>query len=479
MRRLIILVITAIFLVSCSKKDEDKNRIYYEIFVRSFSDSNSDGIGDLNGISAKLEKLSDLGIEGIWLSPIFKSSSSHKYDVEDYMSVDKEFGTKEDLKNLVKKAHKLNIKVILDFPLNHTSINHPWFKDLGKYKDYYVITSKKDKRYKKDLAILGPKTWNDLDKDTAYYALFYSGMPDLNFDNKEVRKNMIDYAKYWVKEFDIDGYRIDAAMHLYAYKESKRNIVDLDSENIKVLKEFKDAVKSIKNDAYFVGEVWSDSIRISKYYKSLDSNFNFTLSTKLIPYTLASKNSEKISNELEKIYEKNESVNKEYMDAPFLTNHDQKRIASSVNELKRLKLAASILLTLPGNPYIYYGEELGMKGDKPDEHIREGYLWGDNYQTNWVYNRDNIETNDYYTQLNNPKSLLNHYKKWIKIRKDNREIKYGKYEKLDLKDNEVFSYKMKYKGKVKYIIHNLSDKKKTINLDKNIIELEPYESIVK
>ncbi|WP_156286464.1 alpha-amylase family glycosyl hydrolase [Oceanivirga salmonicida] len=485
MKRFIYCFLVVLMTISCFKTENVKsNRIYYEIFVRSFADSNGDGIGDINGITEKLPELNKIGIEGLWLTPIFKSPSYHKYDVTDYLKIDEEYGTKEDLKKLVEKAHELDIKVIIDFPVNHTSIEHPWFKDIlknpdSKYKDYYNIINKDEKGYNKNIAVLGGKSWHKLNENELYYGIFWEGMPDLDFSNKNVRQEIIKYAKYWLKKTNLDGYRLDAAPHIFAFGEHAKGSVDNVSENIKWWSEFRKELQSVNKNVYLVGEVWSNTDYISKFYEVFDSNFNFEFSEKLIFYTVFSGNSSKIRPGLENIYKKYEKVNSNYIDAIFLTNHDQERVANKIKDTKRLKLIASILLTLPGNPYIYYGEELGMKGSKPDEYIRQGYIWRDKYQTSWVNEVDNEDIKDFYTQEKNENSLLSHYIKWIKIRKENEEIRYGKYESLDLKNDGVFAFKMKYKGKEKAILHNLLNENIKVSLNGKEIELKPYESVVK
>ena len=198
--KIVYYMIMLIFIISCKSKDtsyyinnekmkNEKSGVYYEIFVRSFADSNGDGIGDIKGIMLKLDKLKELGIEGIWLTPIFKSPSYHKYDVTDYYKIDPEYGTSDDLKNLVIEAHKRGIKIILDLPVNHTSVEHPWFKDIkdnvnSKYKEYYRISKKDDKSLNLKSFSMGHLSWVPLNDKELYYAIFWEGMPDLNFSNK-------------------------------------------------------------------------------------------------------------------------------------------------------------------------------------------------------------------------------------------------------------------------------------------------------
>ena len=204
---------------------DDNYRVFYQIFVGSFSDSDGDGIGDLKGVLNRLDYLNDgnvnsgksLGIQGIWLSPVFVSPSYHKYDVVDYYQIDPQFGTEEDLKKLIDECHKRNIIVILDLAINHTSINHEWFKRFAEarkaenktdaFYDYYtcVTDETKDKG----------KTYYPIPGTSYYYEGNFSGdMPELNFNNPEVRNEVLNIAKYYI-DLGIDGFRFDAAKYIY------------------------------------------------------------------------------------------------------------------------------------------------------------------------------------------------------------------------------------------------------------------------
>ncbi|WP_064612620.1 alpha-amylase family glycosyl hydrolase [Streptobacillus moniliformis] len=489
---ILILILMFKLIFSCNKFKEHENThddkiaktgIYYEIFVRSFADSNGDGIGDLNGIRAKLPELKDLGIEGLWLTPIFPSPSYHKYDVVDYYNIDPEYGSVEDFKELVKASHNLGIKVIIDLPINHTSSEHPWFKDVlvnkgSKYRKFYRIEKNNNDNIDFKAASLGGKSWHNLNDEEKYFGIFWSGMPDLNLREKEVRKEIHKISKYWINEVGIDGYRIDAAPHAYGKGEYSKD-VNLLEENIKWWSEFRDELVKIKKDVYIVGEVWTAPEIVSKYFTVFDSNFNFEFSEKGIINALIRESSKELSSKLTRVYELYEKASKEYIDAPFLTNHDQSRISEKLPDIERQKVAASILLSLPGNPYIYYGEELGMRGKKPDELIREPYIWNDEFQTKWQAIEFNVDTKDYYTQKDDTSSLLNHYKLWIKIRKENDELKYGKFEAVETGNNKVFVYKMKYKRSEKILMHNLSNVEQKITLDGKEIVLSAYESKIK
>ncbi len=478
-RWILLIIVLIISLFSCQKNIKDfnntekskieKSQVYYEIFVRSYADSNNDKIGDINGITNKLDELKELGIEGIWLTPIFKSPSYHKYDVVDYYAIDPEYGTKEDLKNLVSKAHSKGIKVILDLPVNHTSKEHPWFKDVlqnknSKYKSYYRVVKNNDKSINLNAYAMDHKSWNPLNESESYYAIFWEGMPDLNYSNKQVREEVKKIAKYWVNETKIDGYRLDGALHMYGAGEYPENI-DLEKENVNWWKEFRASLEKENPNIYIVGEVWSDTNKIAPYYAAFDSSFNFGTSENGIAEAIISQDATTFSDKLTKMYETYGKVAKNFIDAPFLTNHDQNRIANNLLDLRQQKLAASILLTLSGNPFIYYGEELGMKGSKPDEEIREPYLWGNsNAQTAWEEIKNNATTPTLEIQKKDPESLYNYYKKWIALRKGNEALKYGDLQIINVNDSQILAYKRTYKNKSVIILHNLSNTEKTVNV---------------
>lgn len=493
MKKIVSLIVLLLIFISClnkelkyyeNTKDEKirKSGVYYEIFVRSYADSNGDGIGDINGITSKLDELKNLGIDGIWLTPIFESPSYHKYDVKDYYNIDKEYGTIEDFKRLVQNAHEKGIKVIIDLPINHTSREHEWFKSAisdknSKYRNYYRIENKNNKAIDFKTKPLGSTAWTKLNENELYYSIFWEGMPDLNFSNKDVRKDIIEIAKYWIETSGIDGYRLDAAFHIYGKGEYEKSI-DTQKENIKWWNEFRNNLIKVNKNIYLVSEVWQNYNQIAKYYKVFDSSFNFDISEKGIIKAVISKNASDFGYNLDKIYKKYNDITINYIDAPFLTNHDQNRTASILKNAEQQKLAASILLTLPGNPFIYYGEELGMKGLKPDESIREPYLWEDMSKTSWIKNEFNEATKSIEEQKNEKNSIYNHYKKWIDIRKNSDALKYGDFKNITVEDKEVLAFERKYNNVSAIVVHNLGDKIKQVKIKGKMIELKAYDSIV-
>lgn len=398
------------------KVQRDLNhRVFYEIFIRSFYDSNNDGIGDLNGITAKLDYLANLGITGLWITPFHPSPSYHKYDVLDYLAVDPTCGTLDDFRNLLSEAHKRNIIVLMDLVVNHTAYDHPWFQAALKndpvYKNYYWWESKsnaKDKNWHQprgtDAGYTGEK----------YFGFFSPAMPDLNFDNPAVREAVIDIGKWWLKETAVDGFRLDAAQHIYEAEDT--------AANNKWWKEFSDALKKVKPDVITIGEVWNKKELVATYNNSLTGAFNFELSWDILKILQDEKNDQLIEKLIatKTLYASHTPF---YSDPVFLSNHDANRIMSDLkNNIEKAKLAAAIYLTLPGTPFIYYGEELGMRGMKPDEWIREPFLWDkkhrDNGQTSWEKPKYSTDKNvgSLAKQLKNSGSVYQTYATLIAAR---------------------------------------------------------------
>ncbi len=407
--------------------------VFYQIFVRSFSDASQDGIGDLKGICQKLEYLAYLGIEGIWLSPIFTSPSYHKYDVTNYYEIDPEYGTMADFEELIKRADSLGIKVILDLVVSHTSDKHFWFQEASlsennPYRNYYIWKSPKiiknmglgERMISADTSTKKP--WHKADGNTEkYYGLFSKSMPDLNLENLNTRIEILEIARYWLGK-GVYGFRIDAAKHLYpSWLPEDMNIAFWQALREELEKDFK--------NVYLVGEVWAPPEKVAPFFKGLKANFNFELCYDIRDILKDETDSKGLIKKLIQGYAIYSETAPDFIDATFLGNHDQERIASTLkNHNLKLKAAANLLLTLPGNPFIYYGEELGTEGKKPDENLREPYIWNyshmDYFRTAWMkgrYSNDkrlsplSIQSHDEY-------SIFNHYRMMIALRKSHREL---------------------------------------------------------
>ena len=423
------------------------NTVFYEVFVRSFYDSNGDGIGDLNGLIARLDYLNDgnpattndLGITGLWLMPIMVSPSYHGYDITDYYQVNPDYGTNDDFKRLMVEAHKRGIRVLIDMVLNHTSNEHPWFLEAqqpSSAKENWYIWSTKRPPY---LGPWGQNVWHKLG-DRYYYGIFWEGMPDLNYRNPDVVAEMDKVSAFWLQEMGVDGFRLDAARYILEDEEKQAST----PETHQWWKRYDAAVKAINPEALLVGEVWTATKEAAEYVKNgeLDMNFEFDLAGAMVD---AARNRfgasvGTIQNAVWKAYPSNQF-------APFLTNHDQNRVMSVLgDDVAKARMAAALLLTAPGAPFLYYGEEIGMIGSKPDEQIRTPMQWtaGDNAGFSaakpWIAVKPNYATSNVETEGAAADSLLAYYRTLIHLRSDHEALRVGDYTRLDPGNSRVYAF---------------------------------------
>ena len=455
---------------------KDKYRTYYEIFPYSFYDSNDDGIGDLKGITSKLDYLNDgdtkttddLGVEGIWLMPIMESESYHKYDVIDYKSVDHRYGTIEDFENLTKEAHKRNINVIIDFVINHSSTSCEWFQKAkaelkaGKtdgYVQYYNFAKNKD----------DSKGWHTAGVGDWYYECeFWEGMPDLNLKNEKLQKELIDAAKFWIGK-GVDGFRLDAVLW---FEKTWADGADNDA-SVKELKWFYDAVKKEKDDIYMVGECWENSAIISKFYESgIDSLFDFG-SEGSQGRVYRSLNSNDAKGYVEDIADWQEEIlgkNPKAINTPFLSNHDTARSAGFFMTDTARKMAAAMYILSPGNAFVYYGEEIGMTGSGDDPNKRTGMYWSATDKKGYVPSIPGSKNKDVPDkaadeQIKDENSLQTFYRRVIALKNQNPEIARGKATALTIKDqDETAGYICDYNNSKVLVMFNLSDKAKELTI---------------
>lgn len=442
-------------------------------------------------MAQKLNYLQDLGVEAVWLMPIMPSPSYHKYDVTDYRNIDPEYGTLADFKKFVQEAHQHNIKVVIDLIINHTSSEHPWFKSAasGKnspYRDYYVWADKDSvaaQLAKKEISFDSDniRQWHAVNGDTTaehYYGFFYGGMPDLNYDNPKVREEIYDIGKFWLQEMDVDGFRLDAAKHIYPD--------DRAADSHAFWREFRAKMEKIKPDVYLVGEVWANTDTQAPYAAGFSALFNFDLAFSILEtlnkgvnvsaaiagHGWNTSDTGSIVNNYTAGHDKFVKYNPDFTIATFLSNHDQNRVASVLkNDPEKAKAAISILLTLPGAPYLYYGEEIGMKGMKPDEDIREPFLWApqqqDTGRTKWMQPRFTTDSTvaPLSVQEKDPNSIFNHYKKMIALRRGNEVLTYGDIEPVENPNKALVMFKRVFNGKELLVIHNVSANPQTISDD--------------
>ncbi|TCZ74699.1 alpha-amylase [Paenibacillus albiflavus] len=449
-----------------------KSGVFYEIFVRSFYDSNGDGIGDLRGVTMKLDYLQELGVSGIWLMPIHPSPSYHGYDVTDYYTVNPDYGTLDDLKQLTEEAHKRGISVIIDFVANHTSDKHPWFVDSAKgkdnpYRNWYIWNEGENTKLPADGAT-GAYPWHDLG-GSRYLGIFWEGMPDLNFDEPAVRSEMIKIGQFWLKQ-GVDGFRLDAAKHVNEDFKSTAASPETKQKNVAWWQEFRNGLNEVKKDAYVVGEIWDSPVVIAPYLEqALDEGFNFDLAKKLV--SAASRETDAdiafALNRTYGLYAK--YTGGKIADAPFLTNHDQNRVMSELEgDLNHAKTAAAMLMTLPGTPYMYYGEEIGMKGMKPDEYIREPMLWGeegDKGQTRWETSRYNVKDPVTVSASKSDKSSLWYtYQMLIDWRKREPLLRTGGIDEFTTGNALVTAYLRTAEKERVLVVHNMSGSEQTVKV---------------
>ncbi len=457
--------------------------VSYEIFVQSFADSDGNGKGDIKGMTSKLDYLKDLGVEGIWLMPMNPSPSYHKYDVTDYYDIHPDYGTLADFKEFISEAHKRNIKVIMDMVINHSSRSHPWFIDArsnpnSPYRDYYVWTHKDDPQTTVQGRIIAGDSNNRnrwvkvQDSDYLYYSYFGGSMPDLNFDNPKLREEIFKVGRFWLSEVKVDGFRLDAARHIFPDERPK--------DNHQWWVYFRNEMQKVNKDVYLVGEVWAPAEIVGPYMKGLPALFNFDMGA-AITKAVNDEKEGKLTADHKKIRDFYQTINPEYVDATFITNHDQNRIMSMVNNNPdKAKMAAALLLTLPGSPYLYYGEEIGMPGKKPDQNIREPFIWDtkakDKSRATWIaprYGTDSAVVSA-AEQLKDKSSMYNHYKTFIQVRNNSKALTYGELEPVKLDNDALCSFVRSSPEESVLVIHNLSGAEAAVSLPAN---LQAYKSI--
>jgi alpha-amylase len=435
-----------------------RGAVFYEIFVRSFADSDGDGIGDFNGMTAKLDYLDELGIDGIWLMPMFESTSYHGYDTTDYDHVERDYGTREDFQRFLEEAHKRGIRVIVDLVLNHTSVEHPWFVESASSttspKRDWFVWSATNPGWKQPWGGNDP-SWH-LRNGAYYYGAFWSGMPDVNYRNAEAKAEMFRITKHWLTE-GVDGYRLDATRYLVETGPGEAGQADT-PETHQVLGELSREVRKLKPEAVLVAENTVDTARLATYFGSMPMNFNFPLAGAIVDGVKngSAAGIKSVLRDVNRLYPKG------VIDAPFLTNHDQTRIATVLgNDRARLRSAAAILLTLPGMPFVYYGEEVGMRNGPAsnDEAKRTPMPWtplgGFTTGTPWHAYSPDTATENVATQWNDPSSMLSHYRNWIAARKRSSGLSKGDITPLDT-DPRVLAFIRQSADERVLVVHNLS-----------------------
>lgn len=461
-----------------------QSAVFYEIFVRSFYDSDGDGVGDLPGLTEKLNYLNDgddttdidLQIDGIWLMPIFQSETYHGYDTDDYYAIDDEYGTMEDFETFLSEAHSRGIKVILDLVINHTSDTHPWFLSSVNgeepYNNYYSWLDELPTGEGWGVPWGGgtaSSVWHkNYQNKRYYYGAFWKGMPDLNYQSEDVRSEIKAIAKFWLEK-GVDGFRLDAARYI---SELSGGDGQMDApETLAWWVEFNEYVKSVNPEAVLVGEAWTENENVSMYYQDgsgLDLCFDFDFSTQVQSASKSGK-WEYFQDVWEEKLELSAPFN---FYAPFLANHDNTRSMTTLFTFSRAKCAAVLLMTMPGTPFMYYGEEIGIRSGSMggDEAKRTPMQWsagdGVGFTTNTPWEEPADQNAPYTVDFgqNYPDSLLNTYKKLIRIRHDYPVFVDGSLEFIDMESTRAGCFIREADGVKALVIVNAKDSELTESL---------------
>jgi trehalose-6-phosphate hydrolase len=516
----VIFFLTIIFMLSCNQKSITeqkttwwKETVFYEIYMPSFKDSNGDGYSDFKGLTSKLDYIQNLGVKGIWLTPFLKSPKvDNGYDVSDYYVVDPTYGTLDDFKVFLKEAHKRNIKVIMDLVVNHTSTESKWFQESKKskdnpYRDYYIWNDIPNNWE----SFFGGSAWKlDSNTNQYYYHQFDEKMADLNWENPKVVEEIQDVIRFWL-ELGVDGYRLDVINFLTTngvsqdnpYEEGKQlHKFDIDQPGVKnAMRIIKATVNEYEN-RFVIGEVGSDKIEVLKKYQSndlLDVVFNFNFGS------IKEFSAQKIFDELT-------SMEKNMQNYPtlFFGSHDMPRFINRLADSnpKLAETLAALILTAKGVPFIYYGEEIGMKNieantveemmdvqaqiqyklaiDKGNSKIealkignshnrdksRSPMQWNNELYAGFSTKTPWVKVNQNYTNVNvksienKENSILNKYKKLIAFRNSEPVLHYGNYEQLVLSKNCI-SFTRTYNDELIKCFFNFSKNTMEFKINKN------------
>ena len=438
--------------------------VCYEVFIRSFLDSDGDGIGDINGLIQKLDYINDgnpaskrdLGASCIWLMPVAASPSYHGYDVSAYYRVEPAYGTNADFRRLVAEAHRRGIRVLVDMVLNHSSSQHPYFQaalrdTASPYRSWY--------RFSPTPLGKGPwggEAWRRSPvRDEYYWGVFSPSMPDLEYHTPAVREEAKKIATFWLRDMGVDGFRLDAVPYIV---EEGTCLIGCAGTHA-FLHEYAEHVRRVKPDAYTVGEAWGNvDAQLPYYPDQLTSYFTFEIADSLLAAVRRGSAGGMLAG-----YLRLQDTLPAYRWSPFLSNHDGTRTMTMLGgDVGRAKLAATLLLTLPGLPFVYYGEEIGMTGDKPDPRLRTPMQWGPGngvgFTTGapWERPQPDSLTANVAAEDADPGSLLNLYRRLIHLRRDDEALGTGKLVPLSAGSPQAVAY-LRLEGKhAVLVVANLS-----------------------
>ena len=495
----------------------------YQIYPRSFYDSNADGIGDLQGIIQKLDYIKDLGFETIWISPFYSSpQADFGYDISDYYNIAPEYGTMQDAEQLIAEIHKRDMKVLFDMVMNHTSDQHHWFLESKKDKtnpkaDWYIWRDKPN-NWK---SIVGPKGWHFCEERNQYYfASFLPFQPDLNYRNPEVKKAMFDVCRFWLQK-GVDGFRLDIFNCIIKDKDFKNNPFSLlhiipsedfpggnfqirkyslnQVENFELAKDLRKVVDEFGNDKILLGEVFGKHELKKKYLGEKNNGLHLIFLFDILFFKFNADFFRK------KIIEFEHHYPNPYQPTIVFSNHDQLRSIKRIgNNLEKAKLLAMLQYTMRGVPTVYYGEEIGMtNGNIP---IKQGkdpvaklFNWVPQFiadrlpvainrdicrtpmqwnkeqnagfstaNQTWLPINKDIEDRNVLQQTQNDKSLLNTYKTLNKIRKEYNAIHSGNIEIINTGNQHILAFSRTYENEKILVLLNFSKSKITNTINQTI-----------
>ncbi len=498
-----------------------RHAVIYEIYPRSFQDSNGDGIGDINGIASRLDYLKDLGVDAIWITPMYPSPGvDYGYDISNYTAIDPEYGTIEDFDRMVSQAKSRGIRVLMDYVINHTSDQNDWFKESRSSKDnpkrdWYIW---RDGKIGADGKLGPPNNWQSwfggsawtYDEATRqyYYHYFYKQQPDLNWRNPEVRKAMYGVLQFWMQH-GVSGFRIDAVSRLFEDPQMRddpylpgynafgdRNIQHKYTDDLpevhEVLREVRKVVDAFPGDPVLVTEADEPNVvELTKMYGVDGSNDEVQLP---MDFQIADVN-ELSAVKFRKLFDEVEANTAKGQPEYFFSNHDQRRqwdrYGDGIHNDQIARLMAALLLTTRGTPQMYYGEEIGMRTTDParieDVHDPIGKLgwpkdkgrdgertpmqWdatpGAGFTTGkpWLPIPPSAATYNVATESANADSIYNTYKRLLALRRDEPALRNGEYEAVDPTNEHVFSFLRKSGEETILVSLNMSAQPRTVSID--------------
>jgi alpha-glucosidase len=511
-----VLTVSGPLLLAQNKVDAEghewwQHAVFYEIYPRSFADSNNDGVGDLNGITSKLDYLRQLGVDAIWITPCFPSPQvDFGYDVSDYENIDPTYGTLDDFDRMVNDGRQRNIRIILDFVVNHTSDQHPWFLDSKSsknafHRDWYIWRDGRGPGQPPNnwLSLFGGSAWKfDPTTGQYYYHYFYAQQPDLNWRNPAVEKAMFDVTRWWYKR-GVAGFRLDAVDTLFEdpnltdnptspgkNKQGDPNMQNKYNTNLPELHQVLKRLRTVadQSNAVLIGETWTANVDGLKQYQGehddelqMPMDFLFTQVNKVSAPEFRRQIAAIDSSGVWPVY--------------LISNHDivrsYNRYGDGKNNDAIAKLMAGLYLTLRGTPIIYYGEELGMENNDPkrkedvkdpigktgwpEEKGRDGertpMQWSDATNAGfstvapWLPVAPNYKTHNVAVEDKDPDSILNFYRRVLALRHTDPALLEGRYIALNQSDSKVLSYLRQYKDEAVLVVLNMSGAEQSVKFD--------------